>query len=687
MVSEDDPFHALLEETFTFNIPPGIEQSSEYLEYLDPEYPISFYDRHLDPALVLKHVEVVPSMTQLFSDVCEEEFRAFCATGGTFNSELYEVPGAHTSPSFRNSSDVGKFYNDNIGCCHKFPSMFYFHPGLVEWDTAFDFVVTSGRKPSFLSEAFLRVAYNYRNPQELDLCPSLADNISESAASSLKELAAHSPQLATWECYAMTMSAEKLLKTMQSTPHFKWETSCTMGRTTSIAPLPYPADAKSRFLSKLLGKRALQQAAPKLKPRTRESGVDMSRGSDAIGKSKGIVPSTPRWLSKNQRPYRVSFAHFLQHAWIRAVVNDATFIIFNCGKYERIGVRHRASQTLFLSGLINSITCRNPAYGKLHVGLQTAIINIQDALDRQKLRSKPLISPSVLENPVASNKKRPSENISKDDTKNPKRQKLETKSEDDIDSQTRIIRSALSSRDLALVSLSYGSYRSPVPSSFIRLGPSCAPGFHRDTFEEPDRRASYSSRQYFSLHLSEPMGRGAVGVVHRASAEIRTESGSILNYPLVIKFVFSDQEKQDSLRHEYSIYRHLARASGIEGILPVYGLFEDTDSGTLALIMDDGGTTLRRRKFASTGQSTLITTISDKERDALMRAMKAIHQAGVRHHDIRSDNILVNQNEEAFIIDFDRAELTVFPSEALERELNCMQHIVDGKGDTDRYYS
>jgi len=33
-------------------------------------------------------------------------------------------------------------------------------------------------------------------------------------------------------------------------------------------------------------------------------------------------------------------------AWGRAVLHDATFIIFNCGVYERIGVHHRASQTL-----------------------------------------------------------------------------------------------------------------------------------------------------------------------------------------------------------------------------------------------------------------------------------------------------------------------------------------------------
>ena len=73
---------------------------------------------------------------------------------------------------------------------------------------------------------------------------------------------------------------------------------------------------------------------------------------------------------------------FIQ-AWVKAVNLDLTFIIFNCGSHERIGIRHRASQTLFLSELIGTVHT-SPSYGLIQLGLHIAIL--QDALDRMKAR-------------------------------------------------------------------------------------------------------------------------------------------------------------------------------------------------------------------------------------------------------------------------------------------------------------
>jgi hypothetical protein len=49
-------------------------------------------------------------------------------------------------------------------------------------------------------------------------------------------------------------------------------------------------------------------------------------------------------------------------------------MILNCGRYERIGIRHRASQTLYLSGLIDPVNIQDLHYGKLHIGLHMAIV-------------------------------------------------------------------------------------------------------------------------------------------------------------------------------------------------------------------------------------------------------------------------------------------------------------------------
>ena len=74
-------------------------------------------------------------------------------------------------------------------------------------------------------------------------------------------------------------------------------------------------------------------------------------------------------------------------------MDDTTFIIFNCGKYERIGVRHRATGTLFLSNLIDVHGCRDPGYGKIQVGLY--LLMIRDAMERARVFRKLKLVPSI----------------------------------------------------------------------------------------------------------------------------------------------------------------------------------------------------------------------------------------------------------------------------------------------------
>lgn len=52
----------------------------------------------------------------------------------------------------------------------------------------------------------------------------------------------------------------------------------------------------------------------------------------------------------------------------------------SCGNFERIGIRHRKTQTLYLSPLIDVSNIKNPAYGKLQLGVY--ISAIQEAIDR-----------------------------------------------------------------------------------------------------------------------------------------------------------------------------------------------------------------------------------------------------------------------------------------------------------------
>jgi hypothetical protein len=147
---------------------------------------------------------------------------------------------------------------------------------------------------------------------------------------------------------------------------------------------------------------------------------DAAAGTDAKGKSKAVVPpkraDDAKWsLRQSKKKNRsdesyegkagergdVNAKSFLQQvsrrsghryffliqsttqAWAQAVNTGSTLIILHSGNHEIIGVRHRATQTLYVSDLIEPHRCTpTPTYGKIHVGIYIAAI--LDGLDRVK---------------------------------------------------------------------------------------------------------------------------------------------------------------------------------------------------------------------------------------------------------------------------------------------------------------
>lgn len=55
-------------------------------------------------------------------------------------------------------------------------------------------------------------------------------------------------------------------------------------------------------------------------------------------------------------------------------------------------------------------------------------------------------------------------------------------------------------------------------------------------------------------------------------------------------------------------------------------------------------------------------------RATIFKALEQIHNAGICHNDVRIDNIVVNQENEIAIIDFDRATFPKRPAD-FEKEL------------------
>jgi hypothetical protein len=105
---------------------------------------------------------------------------------------------------------------------------------------------------------------------------------------------------------------------------------------------------------------------------------------------------------------------------------------------------------------------------------------------------------------------------------------------------------------------------------------------------------TYTPDQYLSLVVGMKIASGATGIVHNASLEVLTASDGIQRLKIVVKFALKPKQ-QSRLRHEFSIYEHLA-SSEVKGIPTVFGLFKDTESDTLALVMTHVGTCLLDRE-------------------------------------------------------------------------------------------
>lgn len=69
-------------------------------------------------------------------------------------------------------------------------------------------------------------------------------------------------------------------------------------------------------------------------------------------------------------------------------------------------------------------------------------------------------------------------------------------------------------------------------------------------------------------------------------------------------------------------------------------------------------------------------------RAAFLKALKEIHSAGVRHGDLRAENLLANGDGDIAIIDFDQAKMNT-PRDRVDREFVMLERILDGDFDED----
>ena len=99
-----------------------------------------------------------------------------------------------------------------------------------------------------------------------------------------------------------------------------------------------------------------------------------------------------------------------------------------------------------------------------------------------------------------------------------------------------------------------------------------------------------------------------------------------------------------SIKHEYKIYEKL---KNLDGIPKCYGL---TDQGDLVLEYINGAS-YRDKQFELDGNDYFF--------DALLEIITSMHNKGVAHGDLkRKDNLIVDQNQKPYLIDFGTAVIT-----------------------------
>ncbi|KAG5651320.1 hypothetical protein H0H81_009093 [Sphagnurus paluster] len=630
------------------------------------ESPLCFYEKHLDAGLALKKIQNLPMATYLSETVdytlqsLEDKKSTLPARymGDRFITSEYREPDT----SMADANTIAHAYlSKTARFAEVIASTLLLHVGAPGWYSSLLWTRREheGNQKAFCEDYGLEI-------REL-MNDSVGQNVMDDGKRDVLRRAREKyPRMALWNFFPISPISEKMLQDMSSlssAQSFDHETCRTIGY------LPPPATAASTLDA------LLTAWGPPVTSLVADSAKE--REVLASGKDEPTRITRSRKRVKNQASHKQSIREndlnwptvritalsreapdltrsFIKRAWARSVEYDTTYLIFNCGNHERIGFRHRASQTLFLSDLIEIPSCKAPSYGKIHIGLFIAIT--QDAIDRSEQHFK------AQENHETKKRRRSVVALPLD--KRPRTRaaaKKKISEEEEYRKNLEAVKEESRSRPLALVELRYSIYNSPAPASFLRLG-------HL-------QKTSYGPEEYLSVIVASKIAAGATGVAHEAQLRLLTSGGNFRSTNAVIKLAF-EPEQNERLRHEFGVYEHLFSRGVAEGMPTVYGLFKDAESDTLALLMSHVGASLwslnpYQRRFAFT------LRISEEVKSAYLRALGAIHQAGVRHRDIRPENLTLMEGDRVAIIDFDMAELN--PSEGAKRREMChMKNLLNG---------
>ncbi|KAG6835007.1 hypothetical protein H0H93_005667 [Arthromyces matolae] len=644
--------------------------------------PSLFYQRHLDSRLVLRRVHAVPLET-LLSRVVDLTLESLAGRGislpGLGPHAAFDRYSCSNHKVSNDAQSISRAYrNTTSWCSSTLACTLLLHPRAQAWSDSsmmFGEFPQSGKSGTASLQCWALTI----GPSQIH-SEGLKKYIDTETCEIMDALHERYRPLAYWQTFFVDEEAKELLKDLDRTAlDHAIEGSCrTLGFIEpSIATFPIPLDAPETPwgspISSLIPELAPSKKLPKINTKngcnTRSRAIKnthttrhrgnlnihpASKSVERPGHDNIIWPDVQLGVQKLELrdsfllqvcPFQ-RFSHLIEiqshhtQAWAQSVEADTTFIIFHCGNFERIGFRHRETQTLLITDLIDIPDCSNPPYGRLQGGLYLAIL--QDAISR--LKQQQAIDK---EKPKSRRRRREPEDV-------PTTTRYNTRSavskELNEARNLDVLKQHASKCPLALVTLRYGNYNSVSPSAFLRSGAT--------------EKTTYGPNEYFSLVLTSEIGSGGVGTVYRAKLEAVID-GSLCETLVAVKLGFTKYHTERLLL-ENSAYERLSKGGVTEGIPFVFGLFRDTESDVAALVMSYHGQCLR--SIRPPGHRIVFPA---EIQDAYVQTLRSIHRAGVCHGDIREENLMLMNYEKPAIVDFDHSRMSPSAIEA-EQEMEIL---------------
>ncbi|KAG6910046.1 hypothetical protein DXG01_013492 [Tephrocybe rancida] len=674
-------------------------------------HPLAFYDVHLDRRLCLKKVKLIPTFPITLSEATNLAFDRMTEDDVDLPPPVEGFPFPDQHEFLIDASDppdakaFGERYRASISffAC-KIASMLTLHPTAATWSTAVVMAVrlTSRHQKYYnLNENYVLELLHSYDPLEKRLVmieKDAWDALSDDDRTLLAEMKERFPKMAVWQIYYSSQEARNALKNighffnMASFPEIL--PSTITDRPLANASLDPPPDAIDTSwgmsLATWIGPTEVDVETPRVACTTQQP-VRRSIRSTRRRSDTGLITKTPDdKRSKREKKVKVQppeplaaekvqtwpnvtipagkrdltiidedmTTSVVQHAWTRAVERDSTFIVLHCGSSERIAFRHRASQTLFVSDMIQPRHCKEPAYGHMHIGLYISIINDLRDRTRQIISQEADLKPTKRKRGV-----QPPESNKRPRTRG--RAAAEEALKLDHQRNFKAVCDGLADRDLALLRIQHGPYNSPVPSSFVRVDDA-----------RVTTKSDYKPHEYFCITITSEIASGSTGDAHAANIELPEHEGQTFSISdAVVKLAF-DVSQQRRLRHEFLVYKRLMAADA-QGVPYTFGLFEDVETATLALVMEYVGASLWDSRLLDK-TNRLKVTISPSEKAGFLGALKSIHNAGVRHRDLRIENLTINRDGHPYIIDFDRADLEASET-SRKNEYESFEGLLDGQ--------